>query len=119
MLVIARALMAQPRLMLLDEPSLGLAPLIARTIFEIIAGLTKGVTVLLVEQNAHAALKLASRAYVLEMGRIVLEGSDLLDDPRVRAPISAKWPWIRRGRQTGSDLPWRDGRIDAAGDFGD
>jgi branched-chain amino acid transport system ATP-binding protein len=85
MLVIARALMARPRLMLLDEPSLGLAPLIARTIFEIIADLrSQGVTVLLVEQNAHAALKLASRAYVLEMGRIVLEGSDLLGDPRVR-----------------------------------
>lgn len=85
MLVIARALMARPRLMLLDEPSLGLAPLIARTIFEIIAELrSQGVTVLLVEQNAHAALKLASRAYVLEMGRIVLEGSDLLGDPRVR-----------------------------------
>ena len=85
MLVIARALMAQPRLMLLDEPSLGLAPLIARTIFEIIADLrSQGVTVLLIEQNAHAALKLASRAYVLEMGRIVLEGPDLLGDPRVR-----------------------------------
>jgi len=85
MLVIARALMARPRLMLLDEPSLGLAPLIARTIFEIIADLrSQGVTVLLIEQNAHAALKLASRAYVLEMGRIVLEGPDLLGDPRVR-----------------------------------
>ena len=86
MLVIARALMSRPRLMLLDEPSLGLAPLIARTIFEIIADLkSQGVTVLLVEQNAHAALKLASRAYVLEMGRIVLEGPDLLGDPRVRS----------------------------------
>lgn len=72
--------------MLLDEPSLGLAPLIAQTIFEIIADLrSQGVTVLLVEQNAHAALKLASRAYVLEMGRIVLEGTDLLGDPRVRS----------------------------------
>jgi branched-chain amino acid transport system ATP-binding protein len=86
MLVIARALMARPRLMLLDEPSLGLAPLIARGIFEIIADLRRGgVTVLLVEQNAHAALELASRAYVLEMGRIVLEGPNLLGDPRVRA----------------------------------
>jgi len=86
MLVIARALMARPRLLLLDEPSLGLAPLIARTIFETIADLrAQGVTVLLVEQNAHAALALAGRAYVLEMGRIVLEGSDLLGDPRVRA----------------------------------
>jgi branched-chain amino acid transport system ATP-binding protein len=86
MLVIARALMARPRLVLLDEPSLGLAPLIARSIFEIIADLrSQGVTVLLVEQNAHAALALASRAYVLEIGRIVLEGPDLLGDPRVRA----------------------------------
>jgi branched-chain amino acid transport system ATP-binding protein len=86
MLVIARALMARPKLMLLDEPSLGLAPLIARTIFEIIADLRRhGVTVLLVEQNAHAALELASRAYVLEMGRIVLEGPHLLGDPRVRS----------------------------------
>jgi branched-chain amino acid transport system ATP-binding protein len=86
MLVIARALMGRPRLMLLDEPSLGLAPLIARAIFEIIANLrAQGVTVLLVEQNAHAALALASRAYVLEMGRIVLEGENLLGDPRVRA----------------------------------
>jgi len=86
MLVIARALMALPRLMLLDEPSLGLAPLIARTIFEIIADLrSQGVTVLLVEQNAHAALALAGRAYVLEIGRIVLEGPSLLGDPRVRS----------------------------------
>jgi branched-chain amino acid transport system ATP-binding protein len=86
MLVIARALMARPRLMLLDEPSLGLAPLIARTIFEIVADLRKqGVTVLLVEQNADAALRLAERGYVLETGRIVLEGTDLRGDPRVRA----------------------------------
>jgi branched-chain amino acid transport system ATP-binding protein len=85
MLVIGRALMSRPKLMLLDEPSLGLAPIIAKRIFEIIAGLTaRGVTVLLVEQNAHAALKLASRAYVLEMGKIVLDGSDLLNDDRVR-----------------------------------
>jgi branched-chain amino acid transport system ATP-binding protein len=85
-LAVARALMSRPRLLLLDEPSLGLAPLIARTIFEIIADLRRhGVTVLLVEQNAHAALELASRAYVLEMGRIVLEGPHLLGDPRVRS----------------------------------
>jgi len=85
MLVIGRALMSRPRLLLLDEPSLGLAPIISQRIFEIIAGLTsRGVTVLLVEQNAHAALKLASRAYVIEMGKIVLEGTDLLSDERVR-----------------------------------
>jgi branched-chain amino acid transport system ATP-binding protein len=85
MLVIGRALMSRPKLLLLDEPSLGLAPLIAADIFRTIASLTEtGVSVLLVEQNAHAALKLAKRAYVIEMGRIVLEGPDLLHDPRVR-----------------------------------
>jgi len=85
MLVMGRALMSRPKLLLLDEPSLGLAPLIAADIFQTIASLTEtGVSVLLVEQNAHAALKLAKRAYVIEMGRIVLEGPDLLHDPRVR-----------------------------------
>jgi len=85
MLVIARALMSRPRLMLLDEPSLGLAPLIARRIFEIIGELNaSGVAVLLVEQNAHAALRLARRGYVLEMGRVVLEGTDLADNQKVR-----------------------------------
>jgi branched-chain amino acid transport system ATP-binding protein len=85
MLVMARALMSRPKLLLLDEPSLGLAPLIAADIFQTIASLTEtGVSVLLVEQNAHAALRLAKRAYVIEMGRIVLEGPDLLNDPRVR-----------------------------------
>jgi branched-chain amino acid transport system ATP-binding protein len=85
MLVIGRALMCRPRLMLLDEPSLGLAPLVTKQIFDIIAGLSsQRVTVLLVEQNARAGLKLAKRAYVLELGRIVLEGNDLLGNPRVR-----------------------------------
>jgi branched-chain amino acid transport system ATP-binding protein len=85
MLVIGRALMSKPRLLLLDEPSLGLAPLIAADIFKTVASLTEtGAAVLLVEQNAHAALALAKRAYVIEMGRIVLSGSDLLHDPRVR-----------------------------------
>ncbi len=85
MLVMGRALMSRPKLLLLDEPSLGLAPLIAADIFQTIASLAEtGVSVLLVEQNAHAALKLAKRAYVIEMGRIVLEGPDLLHDPRVR-----------------------------------
>jgi branched-chain amino acid transport system ATP-binding protein len=85
MLVIARALMSRPRLMLLDEPSLGLAPLIARRIFEIVGELNAmGVAVLVVEQNAHAALKLARRGYVLEMGRIVLEGADLANNEKVR-----------------------------------
>ena len=85
MLVIGRALMSRPRLLLLDEPSLGLAPLIAARIFEIIAALNEqGVPVLLVEQNARAALKLASRAYVIETGRIVHEGTDLAESQRVR-----------------------------------
>jgi branched-chain amino acid transport system ATP-binding protein len=85
MMVIGRALMSRPKLLLLDEPSLGLAPLMAARIFETVAALSaQGVTVLLVEQNAVGALKLARRGYVLEMGRIVLEGTDLLGDPRVR-----------------------------------
>jgi branched-chain amino acid transport system ATP-binding protein len=85
MLVIARALMSQPRLMLLDEPSLGLAPQMSERIFGIIAALNQqGVAVLLVEQNARAALKLAKRAYVIELGRIALEGENLADNKRVR-----------------------------------
>ncbi|HEX4112850.1 MAG TPA: ABC transporter ATP-binding protein [Stellaceae bacterium] len=89
MLAIARAMMSRPRLLLLDEPSLGLAPLMARQIFAAIAELNKrdGVTVLLVEQNAHHALRLAHRGYVLQNGKIVLKGSgrDLLADREVRA----------------------------------
>jgi branched-chain amino acid transport system ATP-binding protein len=85
MLVIGRALMSRPRLMLLDEPSLGLAPQIGARIFEIIAALNQqGVAVLLVEQNARAALGLAKRAYVMELGCIALEGEDLSDNKRVR-----------------------------------
>ncbi|MBI5198499.1 MAG: ABC transporter ATP-binding protein [Nitrospirae bacterium] len=87
MLAIARALMAKPKLLLLDEPSLGLAPIIAGKIFKIIREINdKGVTVLLVEQNAKAALKLSHRGYVMETGRIVMEDSaeSLLNDPEVR-----------------------------------
>jgi len=87
MLALGRALMARPRLLLLDEPSLGLAPVVASAIFDTIASLAgEGVTILLVEQNAAEALRLAHRAYVLETGRIVLEGraADLGRHERVR-----------------------------------
>jgi branched-chain amino acid transport system ATP-binding protein len=87
MLAIARALMSRPKLLLLDEPSLGLAPLVVRAIFEIIRGLhAAGVTILLVEQNASLALQTADRGYVLDAGQITIEGaaSDLLVDERVR-----------------------------------
>ena len=87
MLAIGRALMSKPRFLLLDEPSLGLAPIIIQQIFEIIERLReRGMTIFLVEQNANQALKLADRGYVLETGRVVLEGSgqQLLADPAVR-----------------------------------
>ncbi|GFK92958.1 High-affinity branched-chain amino acid transport ATP-binding protein LivF [Fundidesulfovibrio magnetotacticus] len=87
MLAIARAMMSRPKLLLMDEPSLGLAPIIVREIFEIIQGLNaQGVTILLVEQNAHLAMKTAHRAYVLEAGSIVAHGDakELAGDQRVR-----------------------------------
>ena len=87
MLAIARALMARPRLILFDEPSLGLAPTIVESTFAIIADIRRrGTTVLMVEQNAYAALRMADRAYVMETGRIVLAGAarDLLADDHVR-----------------------------------
>ncbi|HIK34425.1 MULTISPECIES: ABC transporter ATP-binding protein [unclassified Thermosynechococcus] len=87
MLAIARALMSRPRLLLLDEPSLGLAPNLVREIFAILAQLRQqGMTMLLVEQNAHLALQLGDRGYVLEAGQVTLSGSaaELLNDPRVQ-----------------------------------
>ena len=86
MLAIGRALMARPRLLMLDEPSLGLAPLIVREVLQVVASLRDhGVSVLLVEQNARAALRVADRAYVLETGNVVLSGeaSALLNDKRI------------------------------------
>lgn len=87
MLAIARALMGEPKLLLLDEPSLGLAPIIVSKIFSTIGDINKeGMTVLLVEQNAHAALRLAHRAYVLETGRVTAFGpaEELRKDERIR-----------------------------------
>ena len=87
MLAIGRSLMGSPKLILVDEPSIGLAPIIVNEIFEILVGLNKeGYTILLSEQNAYKALKIANRGYVLETGKVVLSGSSvqLLNDPGVR-----------------------------------
>jgi branched-chain amino acid transport system ATP-binding protein len=87
MLAIGRCLMARPRLILFDEPSLGLAPTVTETVFGIIAGIQReGTTVLMVEQNAYMALQLAGRAYVMETGRITLEGAaqDLMRNDHVK-----------------------------------
>ena len=87
MLAMARALMGRPSCLLLDEPSMGLAPIIVQQIFDVVSGLKAlGVTVLLVEQNAFGALKIADRGYVMETGRIIMSGAagDLIADPRIR-----------------------------------
>ncbi|WP_332675450.1 ABC transporter ATP-binding protein [Aromatoleum sp.] len=88
MLAIGRALLSRPKLLLLDEPSMGLAPLVVEKIFEVVQSVAKeGVTILLVEQNANLALEFSQRAYVMESGRITLSGTgaELLTDPKVRA----------------------------------
>jgi len=88
MLAMARALMARPRLLLLDEPSMGLSPILVDTIFQVIESIHReGITILLVEQNAARALSVADRAYVIDSGEILMEGGaeDLLNDPRVKA----------------------------------
>lgn len=88
MLAIGRALMARPKLLLLDEPSMGLAPLVVKQIFSIIKDINeKGTTVLLIEQNASMALKIAHRAYVIQNGVIEMEGNaqDLLNDDSVKS----------------------------------
>ncbi|KAF0218505.1 MAG: branched-chain amino acid transport system ATP-binding [Geobacteraceae bacterium] len=94
MLAIGRALMAQPLLLLLDEPSMGLAPLVVQEIFTVLKNLRseKGTTILLVEQNAKAALKMADRGYVLETGKVILEGlaSELLENKEVQRAYLGK-----------------------------
>ncbi|WP_264656844.1 ABC transporter ATP-binding protein [Azospirillum canadense] len=88
MLCVGRALMGRPRLLLMDEPSLGLAPKLVRQIFDLVATIREtGTAILLVEQNAKAALRVADQAYVMESGRIVLQGpaTELAEDPRIRA----------------------------------
>jgi branched-chain amino acid transport system ATP-binding protein len=89
MLAIGRALMSKPRFLMLDEPSLGIAPLLVKTIFEKIVDInrTQGLTILLVEQNANLALDVSSYGYVLETGKVILEGpsAQLKADPQVRA----------------------------------
>ncbi|MGD9808683.1 MAG: ABC transporter ATP-binding protein [Deferribacterales bacterium] len=93
MLAISRALMAQPQLLLLDEPSLGIAPILVKMIFSAVKKISgHGVTVLLVEQNAKAALKLADRGYVLDVGQVTIKGaaSELLNDPKVQEAYLGK-----------------------------
>ena len=93
MLAVGRALMCKPKLMMMDEPSLGLAPLVIKDIFKIIQEINKqGVTILLIEQNANMALKVADKAYVLETGRIAMEGTgaELLENPEIKAAYLGK-----------------------------
>jgi branched-chain amino acid transport system ATP-binding protein len=88
MLAMGRALMARPKVLLMDEPSMGLSPIMVDKIFEVVADIAKqGVTILLVEQNASRALQLANRGYVMESGEVTMSGeaAALLSDPKVRA----------------------------------
>mgnify|MGYP003600113769 FL=1 len=93
MLAVGRALMCRPKLIMMDEPSLGLAPLVIKDIFRIIQEINaKGMTILLIEQNANMALKIADWAYVLETGRITMEGTgkELLENPQIREAYLGK-----------------------------
>ena len=102
MLAIARALMSQPELLLLDEPSFGLAPLFVSAVFELTQQLRRdGLSILLVEQNAHAALRISDRAYVPEGGRVVLSGNA---QSSVRQPIWAA-AWTGSGKWSGASGP--------------
>jgi branched-chain amino acid transport system ATP-binding protein len=99
MLALGRALMADPRLLLMDEPSLGLAPLLINETFKLIHRIhERGVSILLVEQNARKALQVAQRGFVLENGKIVLEGKpgDLLDNPEVKIAYLGNVPGFRK-----------------------
>jgi branched-chain amino acid transport system ATP-binding protein len=112
MLAIGRALVARPRLLMLDEPSLGLAPLIVHQVADLIRRLQeRGMTILLVEQNAALALSLSGRAYILENGRVALggESADLAGDPRVRAAYLGSGTFVRRREQAGR----ADGAVEA------
>jgi branched-chain amino acid transport system ATP-binding protein len=95
MLAIGRAMMSQPTILMLDEPSLGLSPILVRTMFDLVSALNKqSMTILLVEQNIYQALKIAHEAYVLKTGRIIMEGrgADLLADPEIqKAYIGERW----------------------------
>ena len=118
MLAIGRCLMGKPELIMFDEPSLGLAPAMVQELFRTIRALNqRGLTVLLVEQNVVASLKLAKRAYVLENGRIVMAGSgaELLADDRVRQAYLGRLRLARTSspRRRGPRSPFRNGRVDA------
>ncbi len=107
MLAIGRALMAKPRLLLLDEPSLGLAPILVDQILHIIRGLkSDGLTMLLIEQNARAALAIADRAYVLETGRVTMSGTaaEIQSDSRVARGLSGRVNAARRRRLTSGQV---------------
>lgn len=109
MVALGRALMRRPRLLCIDEPSMGLSPLYVDRVYDVLAALkVRGVTILLVEQSAHRALELADRAYVLQNGRIVLEGvaSSLVEDPMVRRAYLGGLDGEMGAAEKGVEAPW-------------